>query len=504
MGGKDDIVTTIAKGTVFLIAMQVLIFICGFASKIVLTHWLSPDEVGVVSLTASWVGIFSVVFIMGVPGSITRFIPEYLAKGRATEGLLSTSLKIVLVGAAAGAISSFLMADFLAINIFHQPTAIEPFRIASLIIFFTMLYRLFSYSVMGFQRMGRYVVLESANTISTFFLTFAMLYMGYGLIGAVVSSLISIIVTTTVSAYMLWRMSKFKLITGYNRDEATTLMLFGIPFYSAVVIEMVLGWTDSFLLGALRGTAQVGYYSIGLWMMGIIATITWPINTAIYPAFSELHAKAEHSRLEQIFNRSVKYNVVLLLPIATGSIMLADMIVPIFGTDFLPSISAVQILAIAAVFSSLRTTCTKFISATGRPREVMKFVLIATVTNIVLNYFLILRYDFAGAAVATTISFGIFMLLCFNFIRKSMRLSIDYLPHSIAALLVMIAVIIGLRYVYSLVSLPGSHYLSYLVLLVIIVISGAVYFAALYLSGGLDETDMGMIKRYAGRYVKPR
>lgn len=502
--GSNKVASTIATGVTVLFAMEILVFVCGLLNKIVLTQWLTPADIGIIGLVNAWVGIATLIFLFGIPGSMTKFISEYLSKKIDPGKLVSAGLKIVLASSVAGSVIAFLLSDVIASVVFDAPEAGPAFKIAALILFFLMLYRLLSYCIMGFQQMGYFSLMESVYTVSMLVFTVALLYLGYGVNGAVWAMVFPAALVCILSYLVVRKVVRIDIFQSIDRNMLATLIAFGVPFYASVVIEMVLGMMDTIMLGILTDLTQVGYYSLALWLMGIVIMVTRPLNTAVFPAFSAIFAKDDRHGLEKIFGYSMKYNVYLLLPAALGMIVLADPIIRLFFPDFLPATLALQILAIAAIFSSLRAMGTKFLSAVGETRPIMFFIIITMVVNIVLNYFFIIWYGIEGAAVAMTISYMLFMGLCFSRIFTQYRINLNFVPVSLIASLLMAGCVYGFM---SLNLLPALELLGiaitpYIALFAAILLGAIVYGVSLYLLGGLDQVDKeflgGLIRKFTG------
>jgi O-antigen/teichoic acid export membrane protein len=502
-----EVATTIARGTTFLFALEVLVFACGFLNKVVLARWLTPAEVGVIALVSSWTGLAAIVFLFGFHGSVTKYVAEYASKGLDSGPLFSTALKVVLVLSAAGAIVVFLTADIMATAIFHTPEAALPFRVGAAIVFFTMIYRLVSQGLMGLQRMGWYTLAESAYSVTLLGATVGLLWLGYGLMGAIWAMVIPVVIAASIAYALMARGAGIDLSPSIDRGIASRLAAFSIPFYATVVIEMALGLADTFMIGYLTDAEQVGFYSVAIWLMGMIVLLSRPLNTVLFPAFSSIFARGDHDGLREVFNRSLKYSAYLLLPAAAGVIVLAEpLVVLFFEPKFAPAVLPLRILAVAAVFSALRALGTKFISAIGEPKALVRYVVAVMAIDIVLNYFFIQWYGIAGAAVATTIALALFMALCFIHVaRGGLKISLSFLPACLTACAAMAAAVWAFM---SFVRLPslvvyGNDIMPYVGLLAGVVLGIAIYAVTLYLLKGFDKNDMELAGRMA-RGLKSR
>jgi O-antigen/teichoic acid export membrane protein len=100
--------------------------------------------------------------------------------------------------------------------------------------------------------------------------------------------------------------------------------------------------------------------------------------------------------------------VILIIPIAVGTTLLAEPIISFFYKDqFLPSISALQILVWSEVFVFIGVVNNHILIASNKQKIDFIFTSNSAVINVLLNLLLIPKYSFVGAAVATVISYSV-------------------------------------------------------------------------------------------------
>ena len=140
----------------------------------------------------------------------------------------------------------------------------------------------------------------------------------YGLIGA---NLLGIAVMTVIC----WRGARaLGLRPGRARARNWPVLLrASVPFG---IIGFTLGLSykfDSVLLNIFRSDAETGYYNAAYNLVFSTVVISNVINTSLYPSLTRQAASAPHT-LPAIYQRALRYLLVLALPIAVGAAALDE------------------------------------------------------------------------------------------------------------------------------------------------------------------------------------
>ena len=176
--------------------------------------------------------------------------------------------------------------------------------------------------------------------------------------------------------------------------------------------------------------------------------------------------------------------ILIVLPIMTGLIMLADRIIfYVYSSAFANSVIALQILAASLIFSFVHYLMGFLLNAIDKQKLFTLTASITAVFNIVLNIFLIPKYSYIGAGVATLISevLSFFLLYYFTF-KNKFRLNIaKIIKKPIVANIAVIGLII---------------YLRNLNLILIVILSALAYFIALFLIKGISKEEIKLLQSF--------
>ncbi len=262
-----------------------------------------------------------------------------------------------------------------------------------------------------------------------------------------------------------------------------------IPFGAISLFMMVYYNTDIVMLGKIKGETSAGFYGVSYKLFFTIAVLSGSFLTAIFPVMSRLYRNITTTKneLNSLYEKSFQLLSALSIPIALGGFILSkEIIIFLYGYDYLPSIASFKIFSVALIFSFINGLAGYYLLATNRQIYTLKLMGITTFANVILNFFLIPPYGATGAAIATLITETIFFVTTQFFIIKIIS-SLRILPSIIKIILsaiVMSGVVILL-----------SHFLVGIYWLIpIILTGGVVYCGMLLITGYLDESDKILIR----------
>ena len=192
-----------------------------------------------------------------------------------------------------------------------------------------------------------------------------------------------------------------------------------IPVFGTIFVVATLYWrADVFMLSKLASMAAVGYYTTGYRLFAISQVVPKSFNTSIYPVFSKLFHDSRES-FQKANSLSIRYILVVLLPMAAGIYGLADPLVRLlFGREFAPAAQVLEVVIWTLVPYGIVRVLASGLFASNRQVIDLKVNLLGLITNIVLNLALIPRYGIVGCAWATMLSIWLFLAYQCFFLRR--------------------------------------------------------------------------------------
>jgi O-antigen/teichoic acid export membrane protein len=145
----------------------------------------------------------------------------------------------------------FFSATWLSIDIFHEPGLIPILQIFSIAVPFWVLAQIFLPATVGFQDVKYKIYTEDIfHNLFKLVVIGVFLYFGFGVIGATFGWLLSIIAMAVMAFYYLEK-KVFPLVNTKIKSVSTMgeLLSFSIPLIFATAAGLLLGYTDTLMLG---------------------------------------------------------------------------------------------------------------------------------------------------------------------------------------------------------------------------------------------------------------
>ena len=178
-----------------------------------------------------------------------------------------------------------------------------------------------------------------------------------------------------------------------------------ILFSSSIAIS-VYTILDTLMLGFMADYNEVGYYNCATHLSKALVPIVTSLAAVALPRVAKLKEEKNWDEINLLMNKSFSIVSFLSFPIAFGVMVVAPMFVPLFfGEQFYGTIIPLQIIIFTVVaigFNNL--TGIQVLLGFGLDKAFLYSLLTGTVSNFVLNLFLIPNYGAKGAAFASVLA----------------------------------------------------------------------------------------------------
>jgi len=466
----------IAQNTTYLTVAYIVQKIFSFLYFILIARMIGVEDIGKYVFALSFTTIFSVFIDLGLSPVLTR------------EGAKDTSrLKHYLnniVGVKAVLSTLTYLAVVLMINLIgKEPLVKELVYLSGLIMVLDSFYLSFYAVFRACQNLKYEAIGMIVGQVIIFGTGIAVLFLHLPLHFLIGSILMGSIFNFIYSLLLINKKLDFKPHLRYDKDILKMLFKIAAPFAIAGIFARVYGYIDTVLLSTLAGDKAVGWYSAGYKITFALQFIPMAFAAAIFPAMSNYFVKNK-KLLAKTFEKSMHYLMIIALPVTFGVVVLApELIVAVYGLEFLPTALALQILIFSLVFNFLGFPLGSLLNACNRQTVNTINMGITMVVNVVLNLILIPLFGaqaYLGAAIAALVSgFTLFALGLFwagRITKYDKKFLILSLAKVLVACLVMTIIILVLK--------SETHFIF------LIPLGGIIYFACLYVVRGLDKKEI--------------
>ncbi len=160
---------------------------------------------------------------------------------------------------------------------------------------------------------------------------------------------------------------------------------------------------DSVILGFLKGTIEVGYYTVSTRLSKLPVSLMSSLTVVLIPALSSNFTN--NSRNTAIIAKSFSFTILFSIPVSFGIFTLAPELVEVFaGKNFLPSILSLRVLSFVIIPISLALVAYQILLPLDKERFIMSTAVIGLILSLFLNFFLIPRLNNLGSAIASLIT----------------------------------------------------------------------------------------------------
>lgn len=470
-------VRRIARNTLVTMLGNAVAYAFGFFFTMYVARYLGAQGYGVLAFAIAFTAIFGIFTDIGMFNLISRQVArdETLAqKYIANVGALKLFLNAAVFG---------LIALTVSLLDYPSQTTFVIYLVGASVVF-TSFTQIFYGVFRGNERMEysalALVVVSAANLGGALY----VIRCGYGVVGIAIvyaaSSLAALLLTMTICT-LTFAKPRLELDIPFLKEA----MREAWPFALTSFLYSTYYWTDTVVISFIKGDEAVGWYNAAYRLLYVLTFIPIAYFGATFPVMSRLHISSPET-LRFTYERSMKYMLILGLPIGVGATLLADRIIAqIFGADFSSSVLALRILVWAVVLQLASGVFTTLFDSTNRQRTTALLIGISALSNLILDLILTPIYNIYGAAAATLGNAALLLVLGYTLSSKSgYRLSSRTLLGTMARVMAASAAM-ALFVIYF----------DRLSMYILIPVGAIIYFAVICLVHGFDKEDLILVSQ---------
>ena len=317
----------------------------------------------------------------------------------------------------------------------------------------------------AYERMGYETFILVVEKFITSGFGIALLVQGYGLLWFCGVFLVGGAVSLALSLFLIHK-KFFPLQFSLEPEFSRTLLRQALPFGLSMFLINVYDRIDILMLTAMANASEVGLYAAVYKLLSLTNLVPTILVTALFPALSR-EAALGSEEAARIFTKGLKYLTFLALPMIAGAMVLAEeLVVFMFGAEFQKAAPALQILSWVSGILFLNIFLATILTAANYQKKLVLVQICGLLANISLNWYLIPKYSFVGAALATLATEGLVFVFClfFAMIRITRLLEFSFIPKALLATAGMIAFCLFAREYNFLLVLAGATVVYFVLL----------------------------------------
>jgi len=411
-------------GAAFSVFVQGGPLLAAAVLSIVLARTIGPSGNGRFALLVTLTGLVGILVSLSLSAGITYEVSRRRWSVRRAFGTsYATGFALGVVGFVIGFVVFVLTRD----SVFHGiRTELAVLALASLPP--ALAYQFADSILLARERYESYAGLELSHS-ATLLMVGAGLAIPFGLSGAVVGLLAAAFVGAAVGAILLVRETRGDTVV----DRAGSLpraLRFGLQSWGANLLQQINYRFDILILGSFAAARDVGVYSVALTLTSVAWVLPQGLQTVLFPRTASLHESTVVGELsaddsDAALAKAARHSVLLTVPAALLISVLLLVAVPLlYGGKFRETVPLGFVLLPGVLLLGVGKVLTSAIAGRGYPGYILYSGAISVPVTLALYFTLIPAFHAWGAAIASSISYGLTSLLWLIFFRRATRIGL--------------------------------------------------------------------------------
>ncbi len=380
------------KGVFALVSRTFFIQILSIVASFILTVYLDPSDYGVFFVVSSIIVFLTYFQDIGLAAALIQNKKE-----ATTEELRTTfTLQQILV-----------LCVVIPTLIFSKPiAAFYHLGNDGYLLFLSLVFSFFISSlrtiptVMMERRLdfNKLVIPEIAENLAYNVILIAFAVMGYG----VNTFTMAVIARSIIGFVFTYWIQPWPIGISFHFASIKKLFSFGIPYQTNTILALFKDDLLTVYIGKVLPFAQVGYIGFAeKWAYMPLRLVMDNVIRIAFPSMSRLQHDKE--ALKTGIEKSLFLISFFIFPIAAGIISFSPFFVefiPKYG-KWQPALLALSFYALNSIFSSISTPLTNFLTAIGKVKITLYFMIFWTATTWILTPIFIFKFGYNGVAAAS-------------------------------------------------------------------------------------------------------
>ena len=414
-----------------------LITIGSFASKVLsfflipfYTSVLTTNEYGTADLMTTTVNLISPFFTLLISEAIMRYALDRKVDKK----------QVFTIGVFVTIVGFFIMLIFSPILLMSQE--LKSFYILFILYYFvTTLHMVISQFVKGIEKVTIYSLSGVFQTL--IFIMFNLVFLLGFKIG-VIGYLLSLILSNFFTIVFLWIGAKLNdyviALRKIDRGLFKSMCEYSIPMIPNSISWWISNSSDKYILTFFFGVSLTGIYSVSQKIPSLFATISaifmgaWQIS-----AVEDFGSKQSCDFYTAVYR---KYSSLNNLIVAILILMTKFMAYFLFSKDFYEAWMYTPVLLFAFLFNSMSAFLGSIYTSSKKTKMLFISTIVAAVSNIIVNLFMIPKWGGMGAALATLISYFIVWLIRIIDTKNILKIDIEFRKDIMSYFLIVCEIII--------------------------------------------------------------
>lgn len=411
-------------------------------ATILVARLLGSDLYGLYGIVLIAPNLIAVFRDWGINSAIIRYSAQFRAEDRRSE-VRSVLVSGMIFEIALGMLLSvicFGLAGFIASNIFQRPEITGLIELSSITILASGLVTASTASFIGMDRMELNSLVLVVQAVFKTIIMIGLVVIGLGVSGTVLGHTIAMIIAGLIGGLLVWSQYRSLPKSSYKLEIKAYLSVM-LRYSTPLSISNIIGGFQTqfytFLLPIfyITDNTAIGNFGIASTFVVLISFFATPIEKVLFPAFSKINSLTDKETMLNVFQSSVKYAALLVIPAAALVISLSGPAVStLFGTAYSTAPFFLALLSLTYAYTAFGSLSTgNLLGSQGKTNYVLYQTLINVAFGLPLGYLLIMHLGVLGLILTSLLTAIPSTIIALYWMKKFFGLTIHY-PSSVKIL----------------------------------------------------------------------
>lgn len=397
----------ISRGVTASLCANLLTVAANGALTVVFARYLlGPDEYGLLFYALSVLSVVTLFGTLGLPSSVARYVTDY-AETDPTKLRYIIRTSLVLLLALSGTVGLVVtLGSPLVASLLSEPELATPLLFAVAFVTLRALWTYLGKVFQGFNRVDYSALVNSVSAVARVVFAVGFVLLGFGVAGALAGFVVGLFVAVALGMSILY--AKFyRHLDAAEPDEGLLrrIVEYSVPLTVTRGAGVLDKQVDTILIGVLLTPTAVGFYTLAKQVSDVCVVPAKALGFTVSPAFGEQQAADQDRRAARLYERSLRYVLLLYVPAVVGIVLVADPLVRyVFGTEYLGAVTVLQVMGLFVLVNAVNRITSDGLDYLGRARDRAAVKLATALANLLLNLLLIPLVGVVGAAAATVMT----------------------------------------------------------------------------------------------------
>ncbi|MCL2476423.1 oligosaccharide flippase family protein [Candidatus Bathycorpusculum sp.] len=434
MSKAADMAKVSAKGGFHMLWGLVISTVISSVGTIIIGRLLGADNWGLYTIAIAAPTMIATFRDWGVNTAMVRYTAQYNSENQVSKirSVFVAGLIFELVLGLALSIASIALSGFLA-NAYQRPEIVHLIQIASIFVLSGAMMSAAGAAFTGMERLHLNSIMLIVQSIVKTGLILALVILGFGTLGAITGFSIAVLVAGITGVLLMYLMytSLPKPEDGKLAIGATikTLLGYGLPLSIGTMLVSLLGFFYSLIMPIfVIDNSIIGNYSLAQTFVVLITFFASPVTTMLFPAFSKLDYRTNSADLKNVFQYSVKYAALIVVPVTFLVMSLAEPAIhTLFPEGFSQAPFFLMLLSISYLLTAFgNLSAANLINSQGDTKYSLKLSILQTAIGFPLGFVLISQFGIIGLIISSLTVVLPGLVLSLNFIKKRYGVSVAW------------------------------------------------------------------------------